>query len=112
MSAKRRQAIFTEHCTAHQIAPCCICGRPIHRHNDRWIVEHIRALGLLGADINTNCAPAHYECAAGKTATDDIPRIAKAKRQARAGTHKNKPSRSFYVPEGFTYHWRLRRFVR
>jgi hypothetical protein len=112
MSAKRRHHIFSEHCTAHHLAPCCLCGKPIHRRRDRWIVEHIRALGLLGADINTNCAPAHFACAAEKTARQDIPRIAKAKRQGRAGAPKDKPARSFYVPAGFIYDWRQRRFVR
>ena len=47
MSAKRRQAIFSEQCTAHNIAPCCLCGQPIHRHEDRWIIKHKRALALL-----------------------------------------------------------------
>jgi hypothetical protein len=105
MSQKRRQAIFTEHATAHNIAPCCICGRPVHRWNDRWIVEHIRALGLLGRDVNTNCGPAHYECAQAKTHTEDLPRIAKAKRQAVAGTRKG-----WWKPEGAVYDWSARRY--
>jgi hypothetical protein len=82
MSAKRRHHIFSEHCTAHHVAPCCLCGKPIHRHRDRWIIEHIRALALLGDDINTNCGPAHYECGIEKSARE-ARIIAKAKRQAR-----------------------------
>lgn len=96
MSEKRRQAIFTERTTAHNVAPCCICGRPVHRHDDRLIIEHIRALALCGRDVNTNCAPAHFMCAQIKTAKEDLPRIAKAKRQAEAGTpRKPMPSEAF-----------------
>lgn len=80
MSAKRRHHIFSEHCTAHHLAPCCVCGRLVHRHKDRWIIEHIRPLALLGDDFNTNCAPAHYECGIAKTARE-ARTIAKAKRQ-------------------------------
>jgi hypothetical protein len=82
MSSKRRHHIFTEHCTAHNVAPCCVCGDPIHRHKDRWIVEHIRPLALLGDDSNPNCAPAHYLCGIAKTARE-ARIIAKAKRQAK-----------------------------
>ncbi|TPM25725.1 hypothetical protein [Mesorhizobium sp. B2-3-4] len=92
MSQRRRQAIFSENCTAHNIAPCCLCGDPVHRHEDQWIIEHKRALGLLGPDINTNCAPAHAACGLKKTAEQDLPRIAKAKRQAAAGRKAEKTS--------------------
>jgi hypothetical protein len=98
MSPKRRHHIFTENCTAHNIAPCCICGEPVHRHNDQWIVEHKRALGLLGPDVNSNCGPAHLACALVKTAEQDLPRIAKAKRQADAGKPPERPAFARYVP--------------
>ncbi|WP_406873279.1 hypothetical protein WHT83_06160 [Aminobacter sp. P9b] len=112
MTDKRRQHIFSENCTGHNVAPCCICGKPIHRHNDRWIVEHKRALALLGPDTNTNCGPAHYDCAQVKTHTEDLPRIRKAKRQQarHEGTHK--PSRGFKRPDGLVYDWQKRRYVR
>ncbi len=112
MSAKRRHAIFTEHCTAHQIAPCCLCGQPIHRERDRWIIEHVRALGLLGKDTNPNCGPAHYHCAEEKTHKHDLPRIRKAKRQAAAGAKKEKPARGFRTPAGYKFDWQYRRYVR
>lgn len=113
MSAKRRHHIFSEACTGHNVAPCCICGKPIHRHNDVWIVEHVRALGLLGKDTNTNCGPAHVACAKVKTFTEDLPRIAKAKRMAGAGARKTeKPARAFQVPAGFKYDWKKKRYVR
>lgn len=111
MSPKRRHHIFSENCTGHNIAPCCICGEPIHRHNDQWIIEHKRALGLLGPDVNTNCGPAHAACALKKTAEQDLPRIAKAKRMAEAGAKKEKPARGFQTPAGSRYDWRQRRYV-
>jgi hypothetical protein len=119
MSQKRRQHIFTEHCTAHNIAPCCLCGEPIHRHDDDWQIEHIRALGLLGKDTNTNCAPAHTRCAIEKTHKLDLPMIRKAKRQAAAGLAKfatpglaNKPcSRAFWRHEGAVYDWKQGRYT-
>ncbi|MER9574926.1 hypothetical protein NKI78_04635 [Mesorhizobium sp. M0400] len=110
MSAKRRQAIFTEHCTGHNVAPCCLCGEPIHRHNDEWIIEHIRALGLLGPDVNTNCGPAHENCRRAKD-KQDLARIAKAKRQALAGAKKEKPARGFQAPAGYSYDWRRRQYA-
>ncbi|TIM34041.1 MAG: hypothetical protein E5Y61_13965 [Mesorhizobium sp.] len=81
MGPQRRQHIFSENCSAHNIAPCCLCGAPIHRHEDRWIIEHKRALALLGSDTNPNCAPAHFNCGEIKTHAQDLPRIRKAKRQ-------------------------------
>jgi hypothetical protein len=91
MSPRRRQAIFTEHATAHNVAPCCLCGRPIHRHNDQWIIEHKRALGLLGRDVNTNCGPAHEDCRRAKDKRD-LGMMAKAKRQADAGKPPEHPA--------------------
>jgi hypothetical protein len=107
MSSKRRHHIFSEHCTGHNVAPCCICGEPIHRTDDRWIIEHVRALALLGRDVNTNCGPAHYDCAMVKTHTQDLPRIRKAKRQANRRTS----SRGFWKPEGVVYDWKRGRYT-
>jgi hypothetical protein len=109
MSANRRQAIFTEHATAHNVAPCCLCGEPIHRHNDQWIIEHKRALGLLGPDVNTNCAPAHENRRRVKD-KQDIGMIAKAKRQAHAGSKPDRPA--FTHPADHAYDWKQRRYVR
>ncbi|WP_425286912.1 hypothetical protein [Microvirga vignae] len=47
---------------------------------ERWIVEHIRALELGGADDLGNMGPAHEACACVKT-QDDHCRAAKAKGQ-------------------------------
>ncbi|MBL0935495.1 MAG: hypothetical protein IBJ07_12195 [Rhizobiaceae bacterium] len=114
MSPKRRHHIFSENCTGHNVAPCCICGQPVHRNNDEWIIEHKRALGLLGRDVNTNCAPAHVACANEKTHTQDLPAIRKAKRQAEAGRVRSERSvhdtRAFGRPADMVYDWKSRSY--
>lgn len=59
---------------------CVICHRKIDGVRERWIVEHIRALELGGADELNNMGPAHRACASAKT-KDDRALTAKAKRQ-------------------------------
>lgn len=60
---------------------CVLCSRKIAA-GERWIAEHIRALGLGGEDAPDNMAPAHEACARAKTngRDGDLARIAKAKR--------------------------------
>lgn len=62
---------------------CCICKKQITA-GEKWIDEHGRALGLGGTNDLANRAPAHFKCASVKTAEQDIPAIAKAKRQKMA----------------------------
>jgi 5-methylcytosine-specific restriction endonuclease McrA len=57
-----------------------LCDRKIDGARERWVVEHIRALELGGADELSNMAPAHEACAHAKT-RDDHHRAAQAKRQ-------------------------------
>ncbi|WP_084731747.1 HNH endonuclease [Microvirga vignae] len=59
---------------------CVLCERKIDAVRERWIVEHIRALELGGADHLANMGPAHEACAVNKT-RDDHRRTARAKRQ-------------------------------
>lgn len=59
---------------------CVVCGVRIDGVRDRWIVEHIRALELGGADALENMGPAHEACGREKT-RDDHARTARAKRQ-------------------------------
>ena len=59
---------------------CVLCDRLIDGARERWIVEHIRALELGGADDLSNMGPAHETCALSKT-KDDHRRAAQAKRQ-------------------------------
>ncbi|ESY02737.1 hypothetical protein [Mesorhizobium sp. LNJC405B00] len=111
MSPRRRQHIFSENCTSHNVAPCCVCGEAIHRHEDRWIIEHKRALALLGPDVNTNCGPAHFRCGEVKTYTQDLPRIRKAKRQQARHEGTKKPARGFQVPAGVSFDWKAQRYT-
>ncbi|GJE14943.1 HNH endonuclease [Methylobacterium longum] len=57
-----------------------LCGQRIDGVRERWIVEHIRALELGGADDLENMGPAHEACAQEKT-RDDHARTAEAKRR-------------------------------
>ncbi|WP_375408045.1 HNH endonuclease signature motif containing protein [uncultured Methylobacterium sp.] len=59
---------------------CVVCARRIDGLRERWIVEHIRALELGGADELDNMGPAHEACGGAKT-RDDHTRTARAKRQ-------------------------------
>lgn len=59
---------------------CVVCDQPIDGVRERWIVEHIRALELGGADEIENMGPAHDMCGREKT-RDDHARSAQAKRQ-------------------------------
>lgn len=74
-SPRQRLAIWEAH-----KGVCCICGEKIDGTRGRWLVEHVRALGLAGTNDTENLAPAHEQCAKQKT-RNDIKRIAKAKRQ-------------------------------
>lgn len=62
---------------------CALCGHDI-RSGEKWIDEHMRALGLGGSNDLDNRAPVHVACAKVKTEKEDIPRIAKAKRSKMA----------------------------
>ena len=58
---------------------CHLCGQKIQA-GQKWDVEHVRPLGLDGADDESNMAPAHKGCHAPKTA-EDVAAIARAKRR-------------------------------
>lgn len=58
---------------------CHICEQKIHV-GQKWEVEHIRPLSLLGTNDGDNLAPAHVACHAGKTA-GDVAANARAKRR-------------------------------
>lgn len=59
---------------------CVICGQRIDGVRERWIIEHIRALELGGADDLENMGPAHETCGREKT-RDNHARTAEAKRR-------------------------------
>lgn len=58
---------------------CVLCNEKIDGVREAWTVEHIRALGLAGADEDENCGPAHERCRRVKDKAD-VKAIAKAKR--------------------------------
>lgn len=65
---------------------CHICGLPIEA-GQKWDISHLIALAAGGEDTDENCRPAHAKCHRGKgsqTALEDMPRIAKTKRQRAA----------------------------
>jgi 5-methylcytosine-specific restriction protein A len=61
---------------------CVLCGAKIHA-GERWIDEHVTALGLSGSNDLKNRGPAHRKCAEDKTfgKDGDLAKVAKAKRQ-------------------------------
>ena len=77
LNSKAREAIFDRYDRR-----CHICGGPI-TVGQRWDVSHPIPLALGGCDNDTNRKPAHARCHQAVTTLSDIPRIAKAKRQAR-----------------------------
>jgi 5-methylcytosine-specific restriction endonuclease McrA len=82
---------------------CVLCQRRIDGARERWIVEHIRALELGGADDLSNMAPAHEACALAKTC-DDHRRAARAKRQKIRHIGADAPERP--LPFGRASRWK------
>lgn len=75
MTRQRRLRIFEAHGGV-----CILCGLPIDGTKQAWTIEHMRALGLAGADDDANCGPAHEACRRDKDKAD-LKAIAKAKRR-------------------------------
>jgi hypothetical protein len=80
-----------------------LCDSRIDGVRERWIVEHIRALELGGADEFDNLGPAHEACAAHKT-RDDHQRAAQAKRQKLRHIGANAPKGP--LPFGRASRWK------
>ena len=99
MSTTRRLKIWERHGGV-----CCLCDLPIDGVRDKWIVEHIVPLGLGGADDDTNTAPAHERCRRVKD-RQDVPQIAKMKRQRARHLGIKKPSKWRKPPEGWRKNW-------
>lgn len=73
-TAKRRLALFDAHSGI-----CHICAMNIDGTREPWELEHIIPIAMGGDDDESNCAPAHKSCHAGKT-TADRAQIAKTER--------------------------------
>ena len=75
LTPRQRLKLFEQH-----KGICVLCGLQI-RSGEKWIDEHLLALGLGGSNDTENRAPVHLACAKAKTHDEDMPRIVKAKRQ-------------------------------
>lgn len=89
LSPTARLRIFTEH---HGV--CDICGDVIDGVREPWDLDHRIPLALGGEDTDDNLRPVHGRChrGAGSKTSDDVARIAKAKRVERKhmGAHRPK----------------------
>ena len=89
LTPRQRLKLFEDHG-----GKCAICGLKI-RPGEKFIDEHIRALGLGGTNDLDNRAPVHVACANAKThgPDGDVAKIAKAKRakMAALGIKRDKP---------------------
>lgn len=81
---------------------CVLCKIKIDGVREKWIVEHVIALGLGGPDTDENCGPAHETCRRAKDKAD-IPAIAKVKRIRAAHIGARKPRGFPKPPEGYNY---------
>lgn len=88
MSTTRRVRIFE---AAGGV--CHICGGKIDATRERWDADHVIPLELSGDDSDDNLRPAHERCHRAKTSTEDVPRIAKAKRVRAKHLGAAKPKR-------------------
>jgi 5-methylcytosine-specific restriction protein A len=60
---------------------CALCGKPVPPDGPGVQFDHDTARELGGSDDESNLRAVHTRCHAAKTAGEDIPRIAKARRQ-------------------------------
>lgn len=104
MSPMRRLRIWEAH-----KGVCVLCKRKIDGVRERWIVEHIRALVLGGADEDANCGPAHESCGTVKTKADNAS-WTKAKRVKSKHLGLKKAS-GFRKPSGVRFDWKRRRYI-
>lgn len=86
MSTTRRARIFADH-----DGICHICGQPIDGTREAWDADHVIPLEISGDDTDANLRPAHKRCHVRKTAAQDVPAIAKAKRVHAKHTGAHKP---------------------
>lgn len=101
ITTKMRAEIFERH-----KGICHYCNMKVMPPGDSWDVSHVIPLGIGGADDETNWAVIHTNpCHRLLTATVDIPRIAKTKRQAQKNIGAKAPSKS-PLPGGKKSPWK------
>lgn len=86
---------------------CTAPLRPGHVHYDHVVPD---ALG--GSPTIENCAVLCTSCHGAKTARQDVPQIAKMKRQKQAHIGARKPSRFPKKPPGTRFDWSQGRYVK
>ena len=96
LSTKERLRLFTLH-----NGLCCLCGGKIDGTKERWIIEHVRPLALLGEDDDTNMKPSHELCSKAKTygKQGDLATIAKAKRREAVHVGAKERGKGFAPPQ-------------
>lgn len=102
MSTTRRARIFSAHGGV-----CHICGQTIDGTREAWDADHIIPLEISGDDTDENLRPAHRACHSRKTATEDAPTIAKAKRVHAKHTGAFKPKSTIPGSRGSKWKRRL-----
>jgi hypothetical protein len=93
MSPQRRLRIFEA-----AAGVCILCNVKIDGVKEKWIVEHLRPLGLGGADEDGNCGPAHETCRREKDKAD-VASIAKAKRSKARHVGAKRPASALSRPK-------------
>lgn len=83
---------------------CHCCGGKINV-GEAWDVSHVIPLAIGGDDDDANRLPAHKKCHAKRTAEQDLPLIAKAKRIRAKHIGAKAPS-GRPMPCGRNSHWR------
>lgn len=88
---------------------CHLCGQKIQGHaGERWEVEHIIPLAMLGTNDPDNLAPAHVSCHATKSKRDAGVKAKTDRIRAKhIGAHR--PSGFKKPPPGFKHNWRTGR---
>ena len=95
LSPSRRLRIWEQHGGI-----CVLCQAKIDGVREKWIVEHVRALVLGGADDDANCGPAHESCRRVKDKTD-VADGARAKRRKAKHIGAAKPRGFPRPPPGY-----------
>ena len=91
---------------------CDACkGALFNPANTRWEADHRIPRAHGGSDDPPNVRPMKYACHRLKTEKQDIPAIAKGKRQA-ARVFGIKRSRGFYKPKGMKFDWSSGKYIR
>lgn len=93
---------------------CWWCGKPVAPDGADVEWDHDIPRELSGDDSAGNLRPLHARCHQVKTSGEDIPRIAKTKRQAKLTAPKVRKTgrRSLRPPPGMKFNWSRGRYER